>query len=80
MPCIKIKLADIIEELEITKNKVAVESKVRPNTISDLVNEKSVAINFDTLVKIISTLNRIAENEGFTKRYKIEDVIEYKEK
>lgn len=74
---IKFKLGETLKELEISNNKLAVEAKIRPGTIGDLVSGKSKSINFDTLVTIINTLNRISFEKGNIKKYGITDVIEY---
>lgn len=70
-------LAETLEELGITKNKLAVESKVRPPTIADITNGKAKAIQFDTLVRILDALNRISLEQGNVKRYTVEDVFEF---
>ncbi|MYL53303.1 helix-turn-helix domain-containing protein [Pontibacillus yanchengensis] len=77
MPYIKITVANILAELDITKNKLAVEAKIRPNTISDLVSEKAKAINFETLERIVTTLNELADEKGINKRYNVEDIFRY---
>ncbi|AND39593.1 helix-turn-helix domain-containing protein [Cytobacillus oceanisediminis] len=71
-------LGDTLEELQITKNFLAVESKVRPATIGDLVNGKAKAIQFDTLTAVINALNRIALEQGKTRRYDVNDVFVFK--
>lgn len=77
MKKIKFTLGETIAELGITKNKVAVEAKVRPNTISDMVNNKSSQINFETLVSILHALESLAKKEGIDKQIDIDDVFIY---
>ncbi|MCF2716266.1 hypothetical protein [Paenibacillus sp. 203] len=39
------KLGDILEELDISRNKLAVEAKIRPATVIDMVNGKTKDLN-----------------------------------
>ncbi len=68
-------LEDTLKELGITRNALAVEAKIRPGTISDLVNGRSKSVNFETLTAIIDALNRISFEKEKVKRYRIEDVF-----
>lgn len=70
-------LGNTLSDLEITKNALAVESKVRPATINDLVVGKAKQVNFETLKAIIDALNRIAIEKGKLKLYSVEDVFTY---
>ncbi|MEH7457710.1 helix-turn-helix transcriptional regulator [Bacillus sp. JJ1127] len=70
-------LGDTMEEIGITKNKLAVESKVRPATISNLVSGEVGLIRFDTLQSILDALNVMAGEKGMDKTYRIEDVVQY---
>lgn len=70
-------LGNTLSELEITKNALAVESKVRPATINDLVVGKAKQVNFETLKAIIDAINRIAIEKGTTKVYNVDDVFTY---
>lgn len=72
-------LGKTLKELDITKNALAVEAKIRPATVGDLVEGRSKAINFDTLEVILNTINRIGNERGIKKHYSIEDVFKYKE-
>jgi predicted transcriptional regulator len=67
-------LGNTLEELKITKNAIAVEAKIRPATIHDLVNGNAKQINFETLKAIIDALNRLSKE----KTYSVEDVFTYK--
>ncbi|WP_232732069.1 helix-turn-helix domain-containing protein, partial [Bacillus sp. mrc49] len=51
-------LEGTLKELEITKNALAVEAKVRPATINDLVTGNAKQVNFETLKAVIDALNR----------------------
>lgn len=71
------KLGKTLEELEITKNALAVEAKVRPATVGDLVSGNARSIQFDTLTAILNALNRKSFEKGKVKRYGILDVIDF---
>ncbi|PRT06937.1 hypothetical protein C6356_00485 [Bacillus wiedmannii] len=68
-------LGKTLDELRITKNKLAVEAKIRHNTISDLVNGNANSIRIDTLQSILDTLNALATESGSDKVYGIKDVV-----
>ncbi|PEL75430.1 XRE family transcriptional regulator [Bacillus toyonensis] len=70
-------LGETMEEIGITKNKLSVESKVRPATISNLVNGEVGLVRIDTLHSILDALNQLAEEKGIDKTYRIEDVVQY---
>lgn len=74
---IKITLQDTLDELGITRNKLAVESKVRPATLHSLVKGHTTLIKFDTLNILLNTLNDIAIGKGINKVYTITDIIDY---
>ncbi len=71
------KLDEVLDELDISPNKLSVESKVRPNTIYNMVYKKAVRFNFDTVTKILIALNQIAEEEGLQRKFNVQDVLEY---
>ncbi|MEC1560432.1 helix-turn-helix domain-containing protein [Bacillus haynesii] len=70
----RFNLNDILEELGITKNKLAVEAKVRPATIGDLCEGKTKRLELETIEKILNVLNDLSP----TKTYTIDDIILYK--
>ncbi|OAK38929.1 control protein [Bacillus wiedmannii] len=70
-------LGETMEEIGITKNKLAVESKVRPATISNLVNGEVGLVRIDTLQSILDALNQLAAENNIDKTYRIEDVVQY---
>lgn len=70
-------LAKTLENLDITKNALAVEAKVRPATIHDLVNGNAKQVNFETLKAIIDALNRVSFEKGHVRRHTVEDVFKY---
>lgn len=67
---IRITLDETLEAAGISRNKIAVEGKIRPATISDLCNGKSKSITFETLTKIVTTLNELTG-----KQYEVTDVV-----
>ena len=75
MEIIKFTLGDTLKELKITNNKLAVESKIRPGTIKDLVDGRSKSINFATIIAIVTALNRISNEKNLDKLYGIDDVF-----
>ncbi|MEC0089908.1 helix-turn-helix domain-containing protein [Paenibacillus macquariensis] len=64
MSKIEITLDKVLTKLDITKNKLAVESKLRPNLISEMTEGKTKAIKLETLLKILDTLNEISSKQG----------------
>ncbi len=69
-----------LDELDISKNRLAVEGKIRPNTIYDIVDNRITLIKLDTLESILNTLNRISREKGYFKTYTITDIIDYEYK
>lgn len=65
-------LKEILSELNISQTYFAKLSNVRPNTINDMCNNKTKRIEVHTLSQIMSTLNKLSENE-----YKICDIIKF---
>jgi DNA-binding Xre family transcriptional regulator len=61
---IKINLDRILNILDISKNKLAVEGKLRPNLILEMTDGKTKAIKLDTLATILDTLNDISISQG----------------
>lgn len=64
MSKIEITLDKVLTKLDITKNKLAVEAKLRPNLISEMTEGKTKAIKLETLLKILDTLNEISSEQG----------------
>lgn len=73
---VRITLDETLNSYDISRNAIAVEGKIRPATISELVNGKSKSISFATLQKIVDALNTLTGD-----KHSIEDVIliEYNE-
>lgn len=79
MHFIDVKLDDALNILGISAHKLAKESKIKPNTIYDLADKRKNRITFDTLTKIIYTLNKIAADNGKSIVFTVEDILEYSE-
>ncbi|ALP37154.1 control protein [Paenibacillus sp. IHB B 3084] len=71
------KLGDILEELDITRNRLAVEAKIRPATVIDMVNGKTKRLELETLVHILDALNKFARQRRFTRTISLADIVEY---
>ncbi|MGE6756244.1 helix-turn-helix domain-containing protein [Rossellomorea sp. NPDC071047] len=72
------KLDRVLEDLDISPNRLSVEAKVRPNTIYNMVYNEAVRFHFDTVIKVLVALNEIADQEGIHKEYNIGDILEFK--
>ncbi|KMJ58151.1 hypothetical protein AB685_14950 [Bacillus sp. LL01] len=70
-------LPKTLEELNMTRNGLAVEAKVRPGSINDLYSGDSRTVHFETLQTIIDTLNRQGFEKGLSRKFTIEDVFKY---
>lgn len=71
-------LGKTLERLEITKNRLSVESKVRANTIHSLAKNEAKAINFETMENIANALDQIAKSKGINEKIGITDILEIK--
>ncbi|MDR6883576.1 DNA-binding Xre family transcriptional regulator [Bacillus sp. 3255] len=69
---IRIKLNEVLESADVTKNALAREAKVRPNLIYDLCEGKTKRIELETMSTIIETLEEMTGNT-----YSISDILEY---
>lgn len=79
----KFGLSEIIKEIgeeNITRNKIAVEAKVRPATIYDMAEGKTKRIELTTLENILYVINEIASEKGIDKTYTLDDIFKYTKK
>lgn len=67
-----------IKKLGVTPNRVAVEAKIAPNTIYNMIENKTSRIHMDTIKSLLDAINRIAKDEGIPQKFVITDVITYK--
>ena len=70
-------LETVLEEIDETRNSIAVESKVRPATVHDLFNGSTKRIELPTIQRILDAINEIARKKGITKTYTLNDIIGY---
>jgi DNA-binding Xre family transcriptional regulator len=68
-------LEETLKDIDTTRNALAVESRVRPATINELVSGNAKQISFKTLKEIIEALNRISEEKGINNTYNVEDIF-----
>ncbi|MBK5500921.1 MULTISPECIES: XRE family transcriptional regulator [Peribacillus] len=78
---IQFGLNEILGEIKETRNKIAVEAKVRPATIYDMAEGKTKRIELSTIESILDVINELARNvEGLNKTYTIDDLFKYSKK
>ena len=63
---IKIKIADVMKEKQISKTKLSYLAFLQLRQLNNLVNEKAARVDFDVLARICHALD-----------CKIEDILEY---
>lgn len=73
-------LREIMTELDVSQNQLAMESRVRPATLRAFVNGDVQRINLDQLTALLDALNRMAAAQSARKRYNVEDLLYYKRK
>jgi predicted transcriptional regulator len=72
---VRFVLDKTINDMGITGNRVAVEAKIRSNTIYDILANNKKTISLEHLTAIRDALNQIAAEEGISSRYDITDII-----
>ncbi len=70
-------LHSTLKQLKISGNRLAVEAKVRPTTVYNILENDSTRMNIETLTKLLDALNSIAEEDGIRREFSIEDIIKY---
>jgi DNA-binding Xre family transcriptional regulator len=75
----KSKLDQTLTKLELSRNALAVESKVRPLTINSIYSEDAKQLNFHTLKQIIEALDRLAAEKNINKKHSISDIVDVAE-
>jgi hypothetical protein len=70
-------LEGVLNEIEQTRNAVAVEAKVRPATLHDLYYGNTKRIELESFGRILDAINKFAVEKGIDKRYTIDDIIRY---
>lgn len=71
-------LQKTLDKLDISGNRLAVEAKVRPNTVYNILENNASRINTETLEKLLDALNSIAKEKGVRRDFSIEDIMKYK--
>jgi hypothetical protein len=74
---IKFNLQRALDELEITSNYLAVETKTRPSSVLSIAKGTMQRVDINLLNALLDQLNIEAKKKGFDKIYIIEDIIEY---
>lgn len=77
MKKVRFVLKETLEDLGVSGYKLAVESKIRPNSIYDIIENHKKTISLDHLTAIINALNFIAKEQGSKDKFDIIDVMEY---
>ncbi len=71
------KLDNVLEDLELTRNALAVRAGVRPATLADLHEGKTKRVELPTFAKILDALNAVAREKGINETYTIDSIVEY---
>ncbi|ATF13718.1 XRE family transcriptional regulator [Brevibacillus brevis X23] len=64
--------------MRVSRNEVAIKAKVRPHTVGALYKGTTKRIEFDTIKKILHTLNTLLVEYKLGKVYTIEDIFVYR--
>ena len=72
---IKITLVETLDRHKITANKLSVESKVRPSTIYDIINNQATTVTFVTMVKLVETLRELTGDKSIN----VMDIFRYED-
>lgn len=75
---VRLTLNETLERLNtqgktITRNAIAVQARIRPTTLSEMVHHKTQSIRLDTLDAILNAMNYLLPGENFT----IKDIVDY---
>lgn len=78
---VRFVLKDTLEELSssgvnISGYRIAVESKIRPNSIYDILENRKKTISLEHLSAIRNALNIIAKEEGLPQKFDITDILQ----
>lgn len=74
---IEFKLEEVLKEVDLNMNKLAVLADVRPNTVNDLVNGKTKRIELDTLDKLLYAINHTSLMRNVGDYYLVQDIIQF---
>jgi hypothetical protein len=70
-------LEEASKSVGLTLYELSLESKVRSNTLYDYKNNKSKFLNIKYINMILSTLNRVAKEKGYNRRFDYGDIFKY---
>ncbi|MFC7784243.1 helix-turn-helix domain-containing protein [Rossellomorea sp. GCM10028870] len=73
----RFNLENILKELELTMNKLSVESKVRSGTVISLAKGDAKRLELDTIHRILDVLNETAKVKNIDRTYTIDDLVRY---
>jgi DNA-binding Xre family transcriptional regulator len=73
----RFKLDSVLKDLDLTMNKLSVESKIRSGTVISLAKGKAKRLELDTIHSILDVLNETARKENINHTYTIDDIVEY---
>ncbi|WP_158221290.1 helix-turn-helix domain-containing protein [Salimicrobium humidisoli] len=59
------------EQAGLSRNQLAVEGRIRPATLSDLVNGKVKSVSFATIIRIVETLDKLDSS----RKHNVEDIF-----
>lgn len=76
MTRVEVNIDLILEELNLTKNRLAVEAKLRPNLMTEITTGEIKSIRFVTLIKLLDAINKISEEQG-GRFYNVADILHY---
>ncbi|MGM1044893.1 MAG: helix-turn-helix domain-containing protein [Bacillota bacterium] len=74
---INIKLEYTLDRVGMSLRQFGLRSGLRPNTLSELKNNKAKQISFETIDKILNTLNTISIERELNVEFTILDLIDY---
>lgn len=72
-------LDETIKILGVTPNRVAVEAKLPPNTIYNMIENKTTRIHKNTITSLLDAINKIAKEKKISKLFTISDILSYKQ-
>jgi predicted transcriptional regulator len=72
------KLQEIVDELNITPNKLAIMANVRPDTVYKICNNQIKRIHMDVIDDLLDTLNKVSKERELGRKYSITDILDYK--
>ncbi|PYE51655.1 helix-turn-helix transcriptional regulator [Paenibacillus barcinonensis] len=74
---VKIDIDKVLSRLGVSYNQLAVRSKIRPNTLTELKHNRAKQVSFETIDRILTTLNDIAIERELGVVFDIQDIMKY---